>query len=156
MFLSRESQGQGSLLGCRLWGHTESDMTEATYQQQHSYYWKLNCVKFQVNKLKYLNKGNIYLKLFTFWFIFHNLFLAMLLKLFTSIMSVWWKYCRMGSCWTLLYNSAFSNITLFTWNGHGGSTQNIEIGKHYRSVPPLSKHLLTQNWSLNLSFGPLT
>ena len=23
-----ESQGWGSLLGCRLWGHTESDMTE--------------------------------------------------------------------------------------------------------------------------------
>ena len=25
-----ESQGQKSLVGCRLWGHTESDMTEAT------------------------------------------------------------------------------------------------------------------------------
>ena len=25
-----ESQGQGSLVGCRLWGHTELDMTEAT------------------------------------------------------------------------------------------------------------------------------
>ena len=25
-----ESQGQGSLVGCCLWGHTESDMTEAT------------------------------------------------------------------------------------------------------------------------------
>ena len=30
MFLPGESQGQGSLVGCRLWGHTESDMTEAT------------------------------------------------------------------------------------------------------------------------------
>ena len=29
-----ESQGWGSLVGCRLWGHTESDTTEATYQQQ--------------------------------------------------------------------------------------------------------------------------
>ena len=29
-FLPGESQGQGSLVGCRLWGHTESDMTEAT------------------------------------------------------------------------------------------------------------------------------
>ena len=27
--LPRESQGWGSLVGCRLWGHTESDMTEA-------------------------------------------------------------------------------------------------------------------------------
>ena len=28
MFLPRESQGRGSLVGCHLWGHTESDMTE--------------------------------------------------------------------------------------------------------------------------------
>ena len=27
---SGESQGRGSLVGCRLWGRTESDMTEAT------------------------------------------------------------------------------------------------------------------------------
>ena len=30
VFLSGESQGWGSLVGCRLWGHTESDMTETT------------------------------------------------------------------------------------------------------------------------------
>ena len=29
-----ESQGRGSLVGCRLWGRTESDTTEATEQQQ--------------------------------------------------------------------------------------------------------------------------
>ena len=34
MFLPGESQGQGSLVGCRLWGHTESDTTEVTQQQQ--------------------------------------------------------------------------------------------------------------------------
>ena len=28
-----ESQGRGSLVGCHLWGHTESDTTEATEQQ---------------------------------------------------------------------------------------------------------------------------
>ena len=28
--LPGESQGRGSLVGCRLWGHTESDMTEVT------------------------------------------------------------------------------------------------------------------------------
>ena len=28
--LPGESQGQGSLLGCRLWGRTESDTTEVT------------------------------------------------------------------------------------------------------------------------------
>ena len=31
VFLPGESQGRGSLVGCRLWGHTELDMTEATY-----------------------------------------------------------------------------------------------------------------------------
>ena len=34
MFLPGESQGRGSLVGCRLWGRTESDTTEATQQQQ--------------------------------------------------------------------------------------------------------------------------
>ena len=29
-FLPRESQGQRGLVGCHLWGHTESDTTEAT------------------------------------------------------------------------------------------------------------------------------
>ena len=30
VFLPGQSQGWWSLVGCRLWGHTESDMTEAT------------------------------------------------------------------------------------------------------------------------------
>ena len=30
VFLPGESQGRGSLVGCRLWSRTESDMTEAT------------------------------------------------------------------------------------------------------------------------------
>ena len=37
MFLPGESQGQRSLVGCRLWGRTESDMTEVTYQQQQHF-----------------------------------------------------------------------------------------------------------------------
>ena len=36
VFLPGESQGWGSLVGCRLWGRAESDTTEATQQQQHS------------------------------------------------------------------------------------------------------------------------
>ena len=31
---ARRPQGRGSLVGCRLWGRTESDTTEATQQQQ--------------------------------------------------------------------------------------------------------------------------
>ena len=34
VFLPGESQGRGSLVGCCLWGHTESDTTEVTQQQQ--------------------------------------------------------------------------------------------------------------------------
>ena len=34
VFLPGESQGWGSLVGCHLWGHTESDTTEVTQQQQ--------------------------------------------------------------------------------------------------------------------------
>ena len=30
VFLPGESRGRGSLVGCRLWGLTESDMTEVT------------------------------------------------------------------------------------------------------------------------------
>ena len=34
VFLPGESQGRGSLVGCRLWGRTESDTTDTTKQQQ--------------------------------------------------------------------------------------------------------------------------
>ena len=34
VFLPGESQGRRSLVGCHLWGCTESDTTEATWQQQ--------------------------------------------------------------------------------------------------------------------------
>ena len=34
VFLPGESQGRGILVGCRLWGRTESDTTEVTQQQQ--------------------------------------------------------------------------------------------------------------------------
>ena len=34
VFLLGESQGQGSLVGCHLWGCTESGTTEATWRQQ--------------------------------------------------------------------------------------------------------------------------
>ena len=43
VFLPGESQGRQSLVGCRLWGRTESDTTEVTQQQQQQqhvlYYW---------------------------------------------------------------------------------------------------------------------
>ena len=41
VFLPGESQGRGSLVGCRLWGRTESDTTEGTQQQGH---WLINII----------------------------------------------------------------------------------------------------------------
>ena len=35
--------GTGSLVGCRLWGRTESDMTEATEQQQQQRHADSSC-----------------------------------------------------------------------------------------------------------------
>ena len=37
VFLPGESQGWGSLMGCCLWGRTESDTTEAMQQQQQQH-----------------------------------------------------------------------------------------------------------------------
>ena len=34
VLLPGKSHGRRSLVGCHLWGRTESDMTEATWQQQ--------------------------------------------------------------------------------------------------------------------------
>ena len=52
VFLLGESQGRGSLVGCRLWGRTELDMTEATeqLQQQHDVLEYLHNLPLKVRK----------------------------------------------------------------------------------------------------------
>ena len=50
VFLPGESQGQGSLVGFRLWGRTESDMTETTQQQQQQGHQKLSSRHTSVSK----------------------------------------------------------------------------------------------------------
>ena len=42
MFLPGESQRQGSLVGCRLWGGTELDTTEVTLQHEQLYHSKVD------------------------------------------------------------------------------------------------------------------
>ena len=49
-------------MGCCLWGRTESDATEATYQQQQPTYSKKN------NKLKELLEATIVCYIMTFLF----------------------------------------------------------------------------------------
>ena len=52
VFLPGESQRRGSLVGCRLWGRTESDTTEATSQQQQQ------LLRWQVNSLPLGHQGS--------------------------------------------------------------------------------------------------
>ena len=54
LFLPGESQGQGSLVGCHLWGRIEADMTEATYQHQPVLIYKH--VLFSLGKSKVKNR----------------------------------------------------------------------------------------------------
>ena len=41
VFLPGESQGWGSLVGCRLWGRTESDTTEAAARLKRGGQWRV-------------------------------------------------------------------------------------------------------------------
>ena len=57
VFLPGESQGQGNLVGCCLWGLTESNTTEATKQQART--WKCSWTKYnQLNKDNSLQLGD--------------------------------------------------------------------------------------------------
>ena len=47
VFLPGESQGQRSLIGCHLWGRTESDTTEVTQQQQQQQQQQHNAWEYQ-------------------------------------------------------------------------------------------------------------
>ena len=57
VFLPGKSQGQRSLVGCRLWGRTESDTTEATQQQQQQSITTLRGSKISDQKRKTLRYG---------------------------------------------------------------------------------------------------
>ena len=51
VFLPGEFQGRGSLVGCHLWSHTESDTTEVTWQQQQQsklWFFQWSCIDVRV------------------------------------------------------------------------------------------------------------
>ena len=94
-----ESQGRGSLVGCRLWGRTELDTTEVTQQQQKSY-WALRT-------FKWLEMG-----------IFPASWHLVLVKILDicnfntvfSFVSVWWLFA--GCCVWLLAIHGLQHATL--------------------------------------------
>jgi len=51
VFLPGESQGRGSLVGCFLRGHTESDTTEATHQKQQQPVFQCVILKMDLIKI---------------------------------------------------------------------------------------------------------
>ena len=73
VFLPGESQGQGSLVGCRLWGHTELDTTEATEQQQSHVHDKKDLIiskgpRSQENIINdHMNQGQHFGQALYFW-----------------------------------------------------------------------------------------
>ena len=54
VFLPGESQGRGSLVGCRLWGRTESDTTEVTQQQQQQQQQQHRHITFLIDILLFI------------------------------------------------------------------------------------------------------
>ena len=68
MFLPGESQGWGSLVGCCLWGHTESDTTKVIQQQQQQHIkWVCHILYFCLNYEKWRQYQSIELLSLTFY-----------------------------------------------------------------------------------------
>ena len=65
LFLPGESQGRGSLVGCRLWGHTELDTTEVTKQQQQQQQQKPELYNIWLLSFSSATQGKI--SLFKYW-----------------------------------------------------------------------------------------
>ena len=55
-FLAWRIPGTGSLVGCRLWGRTESDTAEATWQQQQQHISLLLRAEVSINNLSFFCK----------------------------------------------------------------------------------------------------
>ena len=58
VFLPGESQGRGSLVGCHLWGCTESDTTEETQQQQQQL--KMIMWYYTIKRISFYGKNDIH------------------------------------------------------------------------------------------------
>ena len=97
--LAGESQGQGSLVGCGLWGHTESDTTEETYpQQRQQYLWKCFVCKFDYLEVKLIitlpNCSSFSCSCrFLSWLLLNTVLLCHLIL--SSVLCLWSLFCRL-------------------------------------------------------------
>ena len=95
VFLPGESQGQGSLVGCHLWGRTASDMTEATQQQQQQNGWDtISDIKDLVNKTdKFLDPAKL---AFWCWGQYTHTYVSMHIHMYictyTDKYPWWWQH----------------------------------------------------------------
>ena len=133
VFLPGESQGRGSLVGCRLWGRTESDTTEATEQQKQQHprreTWKWSLTTPHPSP----------------WYISHPqalmllLYLSQVFLLSSQPCLSWIPQCLIGivtrpvsSLSPLIHISAFQNDISKTqiWLDHSPAA-NLSIAPHY-------------------------
>ena len=85
-FLPGESQGLGSLVGCHLWGHTESDTTEVTQQQQQQHVCMYIYIYIYAHTHSFLISfcimayHRIFFKVYSFFFLFFKTFVYFYLE----------------------------------------------------------------------------
>ena len=108
VFLPGESQGQGSLVGCHLWGRTESDTTEVMQQQQQLQYFKLQpFIYFHCN---------IYHKLWLQVIVFHSLYCSSVSFRKSGLFITIFLYLaqHLALLWNKWINSCFLRVRLHT------------------------------------------
>ena len=123
VFLPGESQGWGSLVGCRLWGHTELDTTEATSQQQQMFLLLFcilvgKCPTFDSLEMTYLFECLVEKIIFCFSFSL-SFFSNRMLHFCKCLCSVYWDDCMP------IFVNCFPNIKILQ---HSLTTQLVMMG----------------------------
>ena len=117
VFLPGEFQGRGSLVGCRLWGRTESDTIEATYQQQQVLL--LEGILLSLHLPEAYLKSNSRLKAESFT-----------RKCWAPPVTV-----RDGSLWNYWHTGQCSRHLLYFWHQHPTSLLLVQIISFWKTIP---------------------
>ena len=101
VFLPGESQGRRHLVGCHLWGRTESDTTEATQQQQQQQQWLM---MLSIVGHLYISLRNVYSNFCPFF----NCVVFLLLSCRSSLYTL-----HINPLWDMRFANIFSRSTGF-------------------------------------------